>query len=362
MIDNAALLIPTFQITDYEAFSPSARGLYEAPFYKGACVKCIQNSAKGVYQPKLTLIKRSSNGGYSINLKVEFSAPKLLLGNNFEELEDTDFAELINTLQHVLAQMGVNVELNALINAKVVSVHYSKNIFLETAPASLVIDTIKKLNLSKRLDIGSTDYRNEGQAVRYHTNAYELAFYDKIKDIEQAKISEKRAIENASRINFEIFYAQKLADKQVLRMETRLNTARNIKEVLKKVGLNSPAVKFKDIFDKQLAQKVLMHFFNKYITPSLPTLILAKQGEQELYFQARSLGLSEYKALQIVGALKIINAEGFRSLRNALSDHAYYRVKAELEKFEKTENYIYCVFKQFRTDLAKMESIRFQKL
>lgn len=364
MIDTVALLIPKddFQIADYDAFSPSAKGLYEAPFYKGAHIKCTQQSSKGDYQPKLTLIKRVSNGGYSLYLKIEFSAPKLLLGNNFEELEDFDFAELINKLQKTLAEMGVNIELNALLCAKVVKVHYSKNIFLATAPTSLVIDTIKKLNLSKRLDVGSTDYRNEGQAIRYHTNSYELTFYDKIKDLEQAKISEKRAIEDYNGFNFETFYTQKLADKEVLRMEIRLNTAKNIKATLKKIGYNSNETGFGQIFSKQLSKTILMHFFNKYVNPSLPTLILAKQSEQEIYYQAKSLGMNENKALQIVGALKIINAEGFRSLRNALSDHAYYRIKAELERFEKTDNYIYAVFKQFRADLAEMESIRFQQI
>jgi len=364
MLDTIALLIPKddFQIADYDTFSPSAKGLYEAPFYKGVCIKCIQNSGKGSYKPKLTLIKRVSSGGYSLNLKVEFSAPKFLLGNNFEELDDFDFADLINKLQEALAQMGVNIELKELMNAKVISVHYSKNIFLKNAPTNLVIDAIKKLHLSKRLDIGSTDYRNEGQAIRYHTNSYELTFYDKIKDLEQAKISEKRAIEDYNELNFDTFYTQKLADKEVLRMEARLNTARNINDILQKIGYDFPALQFKQIFNKELSQKVLMYFFSRYITPSLPTLMLANQSEQEIYYQARSLGMSENKALQIVGALKIINAEGFRSLRNALSDHAYYRIKADLEQFEKTDNYLYGVFKQFGADLAEMKSIRFQQI
>lgn len=364
MIDTVALLIPkdNFQIADYDAFSPSAKGLYEAPFYKGAHIKCTQQPSKTDYQPKLTLIKRVVNGGHSLNLKVEFSAPKLLLVNNFEELEDFDFAELINKLQETLAEIGVNIELNALLCAKIVKVHFSKNIFLATAPTSLVIDTIKKLNLSKRLDVDSTEYRNEGQTVRYHTNSYELTFYDKIKDLEQSKISEKRAIEDYNGFDFDTFYTQKLAEKEVLRMEARLNTARNIRDILQKVGYDSPTLEFKQIFSKELSQKVLMHFFSRYISPSLPTIILAKQSEQEIYYQAKSLGMNENKALQIVGALKIINAEGFRSLRNALSDHAYYRIMAELERFKKTDNYIYAVFKQFKTDLAEMKSIRFQQI
>lgn len=363
MIDTLALLIPkeNFQIADYDAFSPSAKGLYEAPFYKGACIKCIQRPSKSIYKPKLTLIKRISNGGYSINLKVEFSAPKLLLGNNFEELEDVDFAELINKLQETLTQTGIQIELNALINAKIVSVHFGKNIILDEAPSSLIINIIRKLNISKRLDAGNTDYRNDGQAIRYHTNSYELTFYDKVKDLEQSTISEKRAIEIDNECNLDVFSGTGLSCIEVLRMEVRLNAARKIKEILAKVGYEFNAPTLEDIFNKNLAKDVLIYFWNTAIKPSLPTIILTEQSSQEIYYQAKNLGMNDYKALQIVGALSIIKAEGFRPLRNALSNHSYYKVKAEFDKLEPTGSYLYDVFRQIRRDLAEMQSLRFKE-
>ena len=368
MLDTVALLIPKedFQISYYDAFTPSAKGLYEVPFYKGACIKCIQCPTKsdirtGIYKPKLTLIKRVVNGGYSIGLKVEFSVTKLLFGNNFEELENTDFEAVLLKLQEILATMGVLIEVETLQNAKVCCVHFGKNVILDEAPSNLIINTIRKLNISKRLDAGNTDYRNDGQAIRFHANSYELTFYDKVKDLEQSKISEKRAIECDNEFNFDFFNVAELACKEVLRMEVRLNTARKLKEVLAKVGYELTSPTFSDIFNKELAKQVLMYFWNICIKPSLPTLILAEQTAHDIYYQAKSIGMNDYKALQVVGALNMIKAEGFRPLRNALSNHSYYRVKAEFDKFEQTGSYLYDVFKQIRRDLVEMQSLRFNE-
>lgn len=368
MIDTVGLWISAgnTSITNYDAFSPSAKPLLEPPFYKGPYVKCVQSpsnadSRAGIYKPKLTLIKQVVNGGYSINLKVEFSIPKLLFGNNFEELEEADFEAVLFKLQEILAEMGVLVEVETLKNAKVCCVHFGKNVILAEAPSSLIINTIRKLNISKRLDAGNTDYRNDGQAIRFHTNSYELTFYDKVKDLEQSKISEKRAIECDNEFNFDFFCASGLACKEVLRMEVRLNKTRKLKEVLAKVGYEITSPTFNDVFNKELAKQVLMHFWNISIKPSLPTLIFAEQTPQEIYYHAKSLGMNDNKALKVVGALNIIKAEGFRPLTNALSSHSYYRVKEEFDKLPHTDSYLYDVFKQIRQALIEMQSLRFNE-
>lgn len=57
---------------------------------------------KYAYLPRLTLIKAIRNGGFSILLKIEFSIPKLLYCNNFDEVEESDFGEICWKLQEVL--------------------------------------------------------------------------------------------------------------------------------------------------------------------------------------------------------------------------------------------------------------------
>src|SRR5262245_29680440 len=75
--------------------------------------------------------------------------------------------------------------------------------------------------LSQRLDLAKTDFRNGGHAVRYHANSLDIIFYDKIKDLERARISEKRAIERDNIGQIDLFKGARSLPKQleVLRPE-----------------------------------------------------------------------------------------------------------------------------------------------
>lgn len=367
MLDTVVLLMPQedFEVLNYEAFNPTARGLFEHPYYKlsKGYMTCVQNPTpkdfkEGNYKPRLTLNKRIVKGGYSVSLKIEFSAPKLLFGNNFDELETADFDKVLSKLHQKLNEMHISIDIEKLRRAEVTGMHYGKNIKLENASASLVIDTIRKLNISKRLDAGNTDFRNEGQAIRYHTNSYELTFYDKMKDLEQAKISEKRAIETDNYIQLNIFTKKEIIQNEVLRMEVRLNTKKKIKEMLVESGCNPKATTFQGLFHKELSKRVLNHFWDKHITPSLNIILLAEESEQELFFKAKSIGFTENKALQIIGALQLVKNGGSRALKNYLSNKCFYRINQELKQLTTNENYLYSVFKRVKLDLQEMQSLK----
>jgi hypothetical protein len=195
-----------YTIFEPDKFSPSTRGLTDPTtgYYLGgrSNISCKQNPTPnelkmGIYKPRLTVTKRiNREGNFEIPLKIEFSIPKLIYGNNFDELTDKDFPAVIQKLKAVLKEMGVRVFEHFLINAPVSSVHYSKNIALTdyTTPYTY-LEQLTKLNINKRLDTNRTDFRNEGHSFKYRANSFEIVFYDKIKDLQQAKISEKRAEE-----------------------------------------------------------------------------------------------------------------------------------------------------------------------
>jgi hypothetical protein len=131
-----------------------------------------------------------------VTLKIEFSLPKLFFGNNFNELQLKDFIVLLNKLTDSLRSMGVLTTSEILKQAPVSVVHYSKNIALTDGSTPYhYINKIKEANVKLSLDINQTDYRNEGHSFKWHCNSYEVVFYDKIKDLEKAKLSSKRSLE-----------------------------------------------------------------------------------------------------------------------------------------------------------------------
>src|SRR3989344_3858501 len=132
MIDTVKIVLENnmFFVTDIGRFQKdtmnSARGFFSL----------VQNPTKselmsGIYKPKLTLQKRfNSSGRFEPTLSIELSLPKLLYGNNFEELDDENFKAVAKLLQTKLSEMGVKVFWELFIKAPVSSVHCSKNIKL----------------------------------------------------------------------------------------------------------------------------------------------------------------------------------------------------------------------------------------
>lgn len=367
MIDTVILSIPCDQIKilDYDAFSPSARGLFEPPFYAlggHGYFECFFNPSKhnNEYKPRLTLSKRIRHGGFSIALKIELSLPKLIFGNNFDEMCDGDFHNIIQMLHYQLATMGIIVTYDTLINAAVTGIHYGKNIVLENkSTCALVINTIHKLRISKRWDIGNTDFRNEGQAIRFHTNHCELTFYDKVKDLEQAHISENRAIEQDNAIQLDLFNQLK-PKAQILRMECRLNNRRHIRAILQECNIQPGEMTLKELFSTAIAQTITLHFWNKFIKPSLDIVIVANQNTQTIFAEMRSNGLKEADTLKCCGALAYIKENGIRSLRQVLSPygHTYRQLPKYLKRVDLTGNYLYNVFKLIEKALVTFKAVK----
>ncbi|MBI2342900.1 MAG: hypothetical protein HYV02_00970 [Deltaproteobacteria bacterium] len=348
MIDTIVLTLPEdqFQVRDYDKCTPSARGLFEPPFYKlgrGGVIRCIQNSTTedkyyGRYRPRLTLTRRMMSGRPSTSLRIECSILKLLYGNNFTEITPEDQLQIRtgdsslfgNQLAETMGLFFAHSPENSVPSA----IHYFKNIILpKHITSSMVISELGKLYLTKRLDLNKTDYRNESHAVRFHANSYEVVFYDKIKDLEQARISERRAIENDNWVQLGMLKGGGLPKGlEVLRMEVRLNTRRKIRSLCEKLGLSPPQT-LHDALCRDIAQTILLHFWG-LIGRELNIVSLSQHKPEELFRLLTSSGIKPAKALQVLGGLSLIQSVGIRGLRSLTgktSNRTWHRLKKNLE-------------------------------
>ena len=349
MLDTIVLTLDQseFEVTRPDCFTPSAAGLLMPPYYSltpsGSFV-CIQNPTKmdleaGRYPPRLTLAKRKIVGGFALTLRIEFSAPKLIFGNNFDEVETGDFDKTLDVLNEALGCMGIRSSCNILCNAKVAAIHYSKNIaFTDYTTCSMVIHELQLIDLTRRLDLSRTDYRNEGQAIRYHANSYEVTFYDKLKDLQKAAYSVKRGIERDYGAQIRIFRDASLPKElEVLRMEVRLGTRAKIKSVLRAVGETIDPT-FKVMFDAKIAKAVLMHFW-AHVRSQLPLMdTRAVRPEYVLSDLAAALKgkAKPGKLLQQLGCIMLINSVGVRAAGAVIGRHSssrsWQRYKHEWER------------------------------
>jgi len=380
MIDTIVLTLKSnmFAIFEPDLFSPSTRGLTDptAGYYRlggRSNITCKQNPTpselkRGIYKPRLTITKRiNREGNFEMPLKIEFSIPKLLYGNNFDELTDADFAAIIQKLKVILKEMGVRVFERFLINAPVSSVHYSKNIALTdyTTPYTY-LNQLTKLNINKRLDTNRTDFRNEGHSYKYRANSFEIAFYDKIRDLEKAKISEKRAEEKDNALQLGLFDVLKQRKPfEVLRVEIRLNRRQKINQILKKIGKEVEPT-FANIFNQNTAKKVLLHYLSE-IEEAYPPLLIYQYDSPQKLFQGLLTANPELKptqALELMGFRVLLDEIGVREYRQIIKRYGsyyWYSLNKRMKKLKQTsEISVFSMLKKQLAEFRPMKVVDFQ--
>lgn len=381
MLDTVALTLDRrhFEVLQPERFSPSAKGLLLPPYYplgsRGNFI-CVQNPTKADlqaarYLPRLTLARRKISTGFALTLRIEFSAPKLILGNNFDELESDDFPKVLIALHRGLADMGIRVSRDVLQKARVSAIHYSKNIaFTDYTTCSMVMSELDLIDLNTRLDLSHTDYRNEGHAIRYHANSFEVTFYDKLKDLDKARYSSKRAIEQDYGAQLQMFRGQDVLPKEleVLRMEARLGTRAKITSLLNRVGAHVEPT-FDELFDRGIAKSVLGHFW-RTIRAQLPLSYKSNQVRLEELLSALAYdgkgAVKISKLLQQLGCAVLVGSVGVRGASAALSRHcsprSWQRYKRELKRLPVREAGGFRALKQVDQALARFEPLRMKSL
>lgn len=252
-------------------------------------------------------------------LRIEFSAPKVIYGNNFDELIDIEFGDVVRGLCDKMRRMGVSIEPDTLGQSLVSSIHYSKNIVLtDYTRCSMVINELSKLNIWRRLDVNSKDYRNNGYVLKWHANSYEICVYDKVRDLQQARTSPKRAVEDEyDDTQLGLFDDLRQQQAQVLRLEVRLNNRRKIKSILKAID-ESEDVYFYALFGKRIAAKILSHFWAELMQQQgMASLLEVDLREPDKFAEALMAANPKMKAAKvtsIIGTVQLLQRVGEKGL------------------------------------------------
>lgn len=384
MLDTIVLTLSNnmFTIIDKDRFSPSASGLYDrdSGYYRlggRGNMKCTQNPTStelraGIYKPRLTVTKRFNKfGGYDIPLKIEFSAPKLLFGNNFDELTNDDFEPMLAKLVHILKDMGVLVFTQVLRNAPVSAVHFGKNIALTdyTTPYTY-ISKLRKVDYNGILDMSQTDYFNGGSGIKAHSNSHEIAFYDKVQDLKRAKISPKRAYEADSQLQLGLF--DTISHKkpfEVLRMEVRLGKRQKLKQVLKACGTQVEPT-FTNMFQLEIAQKVL-GFYLGSIEQKYPAILHYPYNDPERFladFLLANPNKRPDSAWKYLGLRVLLDKMGAPALRQMLGRHrqsVWHSLQTDMKKLanpNKTDVFAFLLEKINQYEPLRLVDFQWQML
>lgn len=275
MIDTVVLSIPCKKedFRDLNIFTDSLDGIWEAPFRRlpNGYFNTKRNPTSTektckIYVPRLTLIKRV-NDGFHTELRIEFSIPKLLFGNNFQEVSDGDFNSIVLQLKQKLAYMQVDISEDRIKNARVSAIHFSKNLVLPKGLSCPIVlnQLAKAVDCNQMLDIKNVSFKNGGQILHIHANDWEFVIYDKVRELEQAKKSESKSIEKDSYVQFNLL-DELSPTLSILRFEFRMGNGRSLRQMLKRYDsefLLNKELTFVNFFSKETAKKMILGYWNQ---------------------------------------------------------------------------------------------------
>ena len=333
MIDTVTLRLDEvqFKIIDPSRFSPDATRLLDPRTNLGqqGYLDSIQNHPLTGY-PKLKLRRRKLPVyGTRLFLIIEFSAPKLLYGNNLFEVGDSVFSDLACLLSSILEDMSVYTSVENIVQAVVIKVHYSKNVILpDTAIPHTVIQLIKRSDFNARYKSMHTEYANGGDSLRYRTNEFEVILYDKKKEL----------LSDHSTKGLEKFL---LGDFEVLRIECRLNSRRKIENTL---NLKSTENTFRNIFEISQSKFVVNDTWQKLISSMHSLLSSEITLESELVsFLLSHPRTSVQTALASCMYDQLSAKVGLQELRNIVektrSRQAWYTLKSRQKYYHASNQY-----------------------
>jgi hypothetical protein len=291
----------------------------------------------GKYFPRLTGYKRRFS--QEANVRMEFSAPKLLYLNNLAELENKDFPEVITTLQERLRTMGVVVQKSVLENAAVSSVHFSKNIQLQDGyTVNHLISEMNKINLRKNMDFARTRYINDGQSLYAHATSHQLVIYDKIADMGKDK---KRAIDKEQTLYQKTLFSELNKEnerKEIIRFEVRLSQKQKLNQLIESYGYDKNPT-FRQVFNTELSKTVVNDYWKKLIKERslgiFSMTISNKDILQRLFLANKKL--KPKQAIYLLGLFILAKDEnGMRQLRTIVAkrshDRTWYRIAKDMQE------------------------------
>lgn len=338
MLDTVILQVDynKFYIQEYENFGASKEQILSS---KSPFKKWINNPNKKdeIYKPRLTLIKR----GIRFVLKIEFSAPKLIFGNNIDELDDGDFDLVIKTLRERLQSMGVLIFSANLENSEVISFHPSKNIILSKGyTANLAIKELNKIDCSKRFDFDEKNYRNNGEVLQFYTRSHSFVIYDKINDL--VKPQKRATDKDQTKQQLSIFDYIKTNEQvlQILRLEIRLSLKQKLNNVMDFLEQKTNPT-FKDIFSKELCKKIVNSYWDNFFGNNL--FLFNSNSSPQSILQLIFIKYPKTKTLKAITAVGLYmlckDDDGMKGFRQIIDNHRRKRadwqtVKENLKLFE----------------------------
>lgn len=351
-----------------DSWSPSLQGIIRPPYIrlgKNGSIKSMLNLSDknmGTYGPKLTLYKRIVQGGFRYILYIDFSVPKLLFNNNFEEVSEKDFHSICITLDNTLRNNGICLQ-HSISECEVKTIHFSKNIILQNGLlSSQVIAYLAKANMPMLQHQQETKYTNAGKILYYFTNSRSFCVYDKKQELINSRKTECNNMEKDSWCQRD--WLQTLQKTEIVRLELRLNNKQIIQKELNALNPSYPTTSsFSSLFSLDLAQQLLCQHFAE-IDKRIPPIL--QQNNTKALFESMVALNPHTHPKTIISAigLKALSDSGMstREIRASsnLNNRQWYALIAKFNQLHVPDS-SFDILSDIRQQLTDFKMVRLDK-
>ncbi|MEK7500439.1 MAG: hypothetical protein AAB649_07630 [Patescibacteria group bacterium] len=367
MIDTVILSIP-YSAGIIEMSGPLPWTLYSSKrgFTKYIMKETPIQKADGLKRPSIRKVRRGPNWF----LEMQISIPKLLYMNNVDEVSETDFKCVLETLKLRLQDYGIRIFTHVLRQATVIAFHPSKNILLsEGYTSSSVLIELKKINLTKRMDLTGYKFEIDGHSLQLYTQSHSVVIYDKVADLRKNK---KRAVDkDKSAGQLSLFHCLKKARTEVLRIEVRLIGKRKMNSVLVKNGLPKYPT-FEQVFRNDICKTIVNNYWHDLIADKNLFLFNMqtnpKQTLKKLLLKFPAMKPKE--AIHLVGLDQLCRDEnGVRELRQMIEKRTaknnwYNQTSKAIQKLNSIQDIADCQggVRQVNDQLKSFEALKIYNL
>ena len=213
---------------------------------------------QGLYRPKLTFTPLDGS------LTIEVSLPKLLFGENLQEITCEHKNLILKALCATLADWDIITDAENLLAARLTRIDVGKNLLLTGITSSLqVIDLLKRCKISGRKIPKEISYTNGGRALRVHNASSDLLIYDKLRAPELCGISEKLSIEPDQYCQKSLCDMLNMHNHEVLRIERRFNGRKAVRRLFAKWLIKNPCLA--DIFTSEIGYHVISEEWKRLV-------------------------------------------------------------------------------------------------
>lgn len=195
---------------------------------------------------------------------VTFSVPKLLYGNNIEEVTEDQYDDVVKLLCQQLHYLPLQIDIykKTIERAKVKRIDFGKNTLIsELVPADQFCSMLMRSEHRYRSKYAQVQYLH-GDLYRENIKHRSVVIYDKLAEFRNTLKKEGR--EPNTREKF-FLTAEKAHLFQVFRLEVQLQNSTQVATELEHFGLERDNINFGNVFTEELAHSVLIKYWKQLI-------------------------------------------------------------------------------------------------